>query len=641
VSSDTTLLLVDVQEDFLARSGLTPDRASLVATLSSLVSHARSSGWTVVHVHSRVDAGGANAMPHRRHPERVEVVAGTPGAEPPAELAPLTHEPVLFKRFFSAFDADGLEETLQSSGTRRLVVAGVHSHACIRDTVDDAYRRGFEVVIPAAATASYDAAHAAMAFGWIDGRAARIAEFSELVGAAPPAAQWIQRDPCDQAQELRVLRLTPPAEVHETAALLAKRQRSLEALALSARRERLVAWQDRLLQSREVIREALVRDVAKPLRDAESELDYGLALLGNVIKSLADEENAEGPQVNYRPRGLVGLITPWNNPFAIPVGKIAPALGYGNAVMWKPALPATHISELLAQLIADAGLGEWLAMVAGGSGAGDAIVGDPHVAAISFTGSVPVGRQLIARAGVRANPALVQAELGGSNAAIVDSSADIDMAATDLAAAMFSFSGQRCTAVRRIIVLEDVAGPFAERLIAAVRELKTGVPSDPACDIGPLIDRASQSRILAAAESAVADGGKLLCGGSAPPEMPDQGCWIEPTLIDGLRPDHPLNQQEWFGPIGSIMRATDFNQALELHNHSEFGLLGALYATDETRIEAFAERAEAGLLSIGRARPPFAAAGPFTGLKASGYGIPEHGRWNRDFYAQPQAVYRA
>jgi acyl-CoA reductase-like NAD-dependent aldehyde dehydrogenase len=323
------------------------------------------------------------------------------------------------------------------------------------------------------------------------------------------------------------------------------------------------------------------------------------------------------------------------------VGKIAPALGYGNAVLWKPALPATRLSELLAEMLAQADLGEWVGLIPGASGTGDALAGDPNVAAISFTGSVPVGRQLIARAGVRASPIPVQAELGGSNAAVVDSSADLDSAAADLAAAMFSFSGQRCTAIRRIIVLEEIADRFAERLVASVRALKAGFPGDPACDIGPLIDRPSQSRILSGANAAIADGGKLLCGGGVPADMPETGCWTQPTLIAGVAPDHPLNQDEWFGPIASIMRAADFDQAIELHNRSAFGLLGALYSVDEARTAAFAGRAEAGLLSIGRARPPFAAAGPFTGLKASGYGIPEHGRWNRDFYTQPQALYRA
>lgn len=640
MSSTTALLLVDAQEDFLARPGLTPDRETLIGALAALLAHARSSGWNVVHVHSRVDEDLANAMPHRRDTSRAEVIAGTKGAEPPPELAPRSDEPLLLKRFFSAFDADGLDDLLRSLGTRRLIVAGTHSHACIRDSVNDAYRLGYEVVVPQGATGSYDPAHAAASFAWLHGRSAQVVDFTELIGVAPPAAQWVQRDPCDQRRELQSVRLTPAAEVREAAAMLVARQSSLEALGIDGRCERLVAWQEELIASREAFRTALVRDVAKPVRDAEAEIGYGLALVAETIATLADEEQGQGAGMRYRPRGLVGLITPWNNPFAIAVGKITPALGYGNAVLWKPALAATRISSMLADLIGKAGLGDWLAMLPGGAGTGDALLGDENVAAISFTGSVPVGQTLIARAGLRREPPLVQAELGGSNAAIIDASADLAAAAGDLASAMFSFSGQRCTAVRRILVLEAVADQFTEALVAAAGSLKPGRPDDPACDIGPLIDRGIQSRILGAAEGAIADGGMLLCGGRAPADLPNEGCWVEPTLVEGLPPDHALNQEEWFGPIASIMRARDFEEALELHNRSSFGLLGALYSTDEKNVAKFLARAEAGILSLGRARPPFAASGPFSGWKASGFGTPEHGRWNRDFYTRPQAIYR-
>jgi acyl-CoA reductase-like NAD-dependent aldehyde dehydrogenase/nicotinamidase-related amidase len=641
VTEKATLLLVDVQEDFLARPGLTPDRATLIATLSSLLKHARSSGWRVVHVHTRVDADLSNAMPHRRDPARAEVIAGTPGAEPPTELAPIDGEALLFKRFFSAFDAPDLEEQLRIAGPGPIVVAGVHGHACIRDTVTDAYRLGFEVVIPEAATASYDSAHAAMALGWIDGRSARVAPLEDLLSGGAAASEWVQLDPCNQRRELQRVRLTPAAEVHDAATALELRQPSLEALGLDGRRELLSSWRERLEQSREAIRDALVRDVAKPLRDADGELAYGLALLDDVVDRLAEEDGGDGRVVRYRPLGLVGLITPWNNPFAIAVGKIAPALAYGNAALWKPALAASGISALLADSLAESGLGDWVAMLPGDSGTGEAVVSDERVAALSFTGSVAVGRRLIARAGVRAVPAPVQAELGGSNAAIIDPSADLNAAAADLPAAMFSFSGQRCTAIRRLILVGDIAETFTERLVAEVRALKLGLPSDPGTDLGPLIDRPSRQRLLGGIEKALADGGRLLCGGGIPDDLPPDGCWMEPALIDGLGSDHPLGCEEWFGPLGSLVRVANFDEAIKLHNRTGFGLLGALYATDDARIAQFTAKAEAGILSVGRARPPFSSAGPFYGWKGSGYGIAEHGRWNRDFYTRPQAIYRS
>ena len=640
MTANTALLLIDVQEDFLDRPGLTPDRATLVATLTAVLDHARQSGLPVIHVHTRVDGDLTNAMPHRHTSATAEVVAGTPGAESPPGLAPAAGEPLLFKRFFSAFDAADLIATLRGFDAQRLIVAGVHGHACIRDTVTDAYRSGFEIVIPEGTVASYDPAHASLAMEWMDGRAARVAPLSEFVGRYS-IPDWVQLDPRDQRRELQRVPLTPAAQVHDVAAALASAQPSLAAMPFDDRRRRLADWLERMRRSRGALRDAIVRDVAKPVPDAEGEIAYGLALLDDVVKRLSDEEEEGGRAVLYRPRGVIGLITPWNNPFAIALGKIAPALGYGNAVLWKPALPASRISALLGGSLAESGLGEWLCLVTGDSGTGEAIVSDPHVAAISLTGSVPVGRRLIARSGVRRDPGAVQAELGGSNAVIVDESADLDAAAADLARAIFSFSGQRCTAVRRVLLVGEIAEAFVNRLVAAVESLNIGLPDDPGCDIGPLIDRASQTRLLRGVEAAVRDGGRLLRGGKRPPAMQEHGCWMEPTLIEGLAPNHPLNREEWFGPVASVNRVPDFGHALDWHNDSDFGLLGALYSTDEAHIAQFVSGAEAGILSIGRARPPFAASGPFNGWKASGHGIAEHGRWNRDFYTRPQAVYRA
>jgi acyl-CoA reductase-like NAD-dependent aldehyde dehydrogenase len=356
---------------------------------------------------------------------------------------------------------------------------------------------------------------------------------------------------------------------------------------------------------------------------------------------MADEEADRDRVVRLRPRGLVGIITPWNNPFAIPLGKLAPAIGYGNAVLWKPALAGSGIAALLAQTANDAGIGDFIGLATGDAGTGDAIVGNPRVAALAFTGSAAVGHALVARAGVRPDPIPVQAELGGSNAAIVDESADLDAAATDLAGAMFSFSGQRCTAIRRIILVGRIASPFLERLVAKVEALVIGRPDDPATDVGPLIHARARQRLLDAIASGVRDGARLLCGGGIPDDLPADGCWMQPALLDGLASDHLLNQQEWFGPIATILHAPDFAAAIKLHNASRYGLLGALYSTDAERIATFEAEAQAGLLSINRARPPFSSAGPFSGWKDSGFGIPEHGRWNREFYTKAQVHYRA
>jgi acyl-CoA reductase-like NAD-dependent aldehyde dehydrogenase len=569
-----------------------------------------------------VAADGADAMPHRRAvPEAVE---GTAGARTPAELRERSGEPVFHKRFFSAFDAAGLEEELRAQGAERLLVAGVHSHACIQATALDAYARGLEVVIGEELVGSYDAAHAAQALGWLDGRAATVKSIAAILGTA--VAPWQHRNPCDSAELLFEVEAQSPAAVEAEAGRLASVQR----LPLAQRAARLSDWHRRLETNRDTWIEALIRDLGKPRRDAEGEVAYGLGLLSYVTATLRDEEAGGVRRSLYRPHGTAGLITPWNNPFAIPVAKLAPALGYGNAALWKPALPGSRIAAMLRDSLADAGLGDWVSLVTGDAATGQAVLRNADL--VSFTGSVPVGRLMVAEAARRFIP--VQAELGGSNAAIIDTSAELGAAAEDLAAAMFSFAGQRCTAIRRVLVLDAVYEPFVERLAATVEALRVGDPADSATQVGPVIDKDRQQAFVAMAQS-----GRVIAGGKVPTGLPAAGCWVEPTLLADLPPGHPLLSSEVFGPLAAIVRVADLPAAIANHNATGMGLFGALFTQDAESVDRFLAEAQAGILSINRARPPFAPEGPFVGWKASGYGTPEHGRWNRDFYTRAQAVY--
>ena len=603
--SRTALLLIDLQEDYLARPGLSPAREMLVQHVAAALADARASGMPVFHI--RTDGG--DPMPHRR--PMPEVVPGTPGAAPPSDLVEHPGEMLFTKRFFSAFDAPDLDAALRAAGVTRLRLAGLHTHACIHATALDAYARGFEVELDEALVASDSPAHAGESLRWLGTRAATILE--------PKAEVWLHRDPCDQTRILAEVQPTPTKEILSTI------ERSRADPNVDDRAGRLVAWHNNLTKSRAQYVRALVDTVAKPIADAEAEITYGLALLAHTIATLRDPHPYDARTVTYRPVGRVGLITPWNNPFAIPLGKLAPAIGFGNTIAWKPALPGTAIAHLLRASLAEAGLADAVALITGGASTGAAMIAHGGLDLLSITGSVPVGRAIIAAAGARALP--VQAELGGCNAAIVDSSADLDVAAADLAAAMFSFSGQRCTAIRRVIVTRDIAPAFTERLAANVAAFRLGHPSNPATQIGPVIDRAAQQRFL------------TLANASAPSDQPEAGCWVTPALLHDLPDNHPLLTDEVFGPLAATQVARDLTHAIALHNATDFGLLGALYTADPASERRCLAEAQAGMLSINRARPPFAAAGPFVGWKNSGFGPPEHGRWNRDTYARPQAIY--
>ncbi|HSG33760.1 MAG TPA: aldehyde dehydrogenase family protein, partial [Sphingomonadaceae bacterium] len=427
------------------------------------------------------------------------------------------------------------------------------------------------------------------------------------------------------------------AEVSGAAGRLNDRQKQWAARPLQERRERLLAWHAILDAARDDWTTMLVRDVGKPLRDVQGEIGYALALLAHCCRSLEDFEQGEGRSIRYRPLGIVGIITPWNNPLAMPVSKLAPALAYGNCVVWKPALEGTAMARALKQSLEEAGLGDLVELVTGGADAGRALVEAPGLAAIAFTGSVKVGREIATRCGRLMRP--VQAELGGNNAAIVLVDADLSLAAEELAAAMFSFAGQRCTAIRRVIVERSAYAEFAELLRKATQALKTGDPADPETQVGPLISKARQQELLALVERAASEGAEILTGGSVPTDCSADGCWMLPTIVARLPEDSPILGTELFGPVVALVEADDLDAALAEHNRGEMGLLGALFSNDKEAQARFLAEAEAGMLLLNQARPAFSPAGPFVGWKNSGYGIPEHGRWNRDFYTRTQAVY--
>jgi acyl-CoA reductase-like NAD-dependent aldehyde dehydrogenase len=455
--------------------------------------------------------------------------------------------------------------------------------------------------------------------------------------AATESNLWLHRNPADFRQVLAEIKLSRADETAAAVRRLAAVQVAWQANKALDRAARLLAWQANLAANQNTWVETLIREVGKPRRDAEGEVRYGLALLNQVCADQAIEEVFDRRRVRYRPHGLVGLITPWNNPFAIPIGKIAPALAYGNGVLWKPALPASGLSEVLLESLQAAGLGDLVALLPGDATTGRLLVNTPEIRAISFTGSVAVGHDVIRQCNSRNIP--VQAELGGNNAAIVLADTDVEEVASQLAPAMFSFAGQRCTAIRRLIVEQPVYEPFSEALRHAVEALATGLPEDPATEVGPVISRERQLFLLLTVRDAVAAGGHILTGGNVPAHCPPAGAWLAPTVMTGMPPTSPVLVDELFGPVAALVAATDLADAIRIHNQVGYGLLGALFSPNPAAQEQFSEHAEAGILVINEPRPAFASAGPFIGWKDSGHGPPEHGRWNRDFYAKVQALY--
>lgn len=637
------LVLIDLQRDYLDRPGLVPAEGELLARVAALLEGCRRAGVPVFHAMTLVRLDGANRMPHWQAAGTWACVEGTAGARPPQSVAPLPDEPVFAKDFYSALAAPGIEAGLAARGIDTLVLAGIYTHACIRETAVDAYSRGLRVIIATDAIGSTDAEHARHSLGWLQGRGARglstgeiLAEVSGSAEGGPPREPWRHHDPTRWSEVLWEARPASRREVAE-AVERARGAAGRGSAPPVERVRRLGRWLDELAAAREALVAMLVRDVAKPVGEARSEFDYAVALLRQSVAALAPEEALPAGtrvRVRHRPVGVVAIVTPWNNPLAIAVGKLAPALGYGNAVVWKPALPGTKIAQAVLETLRAAGLEETVALLPGDGETGRWLTRQAGIDAVSFTGSLASGRQVRAACADTGKP--LQAELGGNNAVIVLADADIHAVATEVAGAAFSFSGQRCTAPRRIIVERCILPAFEAALVRATQGLRIGDPADASTRIGPLISRESQARLSSLL--ATSSGGRVACGGTVP-EGFAHGCWFEPTIVIEPDPSSALVREEAFGPVVTLLPAGGTDEALALCNGVDQGLVASLFTNDARAKERFLEVAQAGMLSINRARPAFDAAAPFSGWKRSGHGPPEHGRWDREFYARPQAVY--
>jgi acyl-CoA reductase-like NAD-dependent aldehyde dehydrogenase/nicotinamidase-related amidase len=659
----TALVLVDLQGDFLASPGLAPDADTLAARAAALLAAFRARGLPVAHAHTRVAADGADAMPHWRRRAAVPCREGSAGAEPPAALAPIAGECVARKRFYGPFADPGLEAWLRARGVERLVVAGCHLHACVRQTVLEAYERGYQVVVADDAVATPEPLHGALTRAWLAERFAAFRSAAEIVaeldgkppaareglpaawiaGAARPAragACFVHRDPCDTARVLAEVPLAGADEVAHAARVAETAQRAWAADTVERRASLLEAWAGELDADRERLVERLVREVAKPRRFAEEEVARAAAharVAAALVRAAAPLAIAPGVRAELRPVGVVGLVTPWNNPVAIPVGKLAPALGFGNGVVWKPAPQAPGCAQLVLEALARAGAPAGLAnAVFGAADAAHALCREPRVAALALTGSSETGRVVAGLCAAALKP--LQAELGGNNAAIVLADADLAAAAADLAQAAFGFAGQRCTAIRRVVVAAEAAARFEALFAEAARALRVGDPADAATDVGPLVSAEKRDRVLAAIARARREGARLVTGGEVPPGLA-HGAWLAPTLLADAAPASAIVQEEGFAPVAVLQTARDLDEALALANGVAHGLLASVHTSDPGARGRLGAALEAGIVQLAPGPLRIDARAPFVGWKASGLGPPEHGLWDAAFYARTQAVY--
>ncbi|MDP7038850.1 MAG: aldehyde dehydrogenase family protein, partial [Myxococcota bacterium] len=340
------------------------------------------------------------------------------------------------------------------------------------------------------------------------------------------------------------------------------------------------------------------------------------------------------------PMGVVGLITPWNFPVAIPVWKIAPALVTGNTVVFKPAPQTPWTGELVTRLFLDAGLPQGvLNLVMGGDqDVGATLVNDARIKAVSFTGSNAVGNLINTQCSSRG--AKVQCEMGGKNPIVVFDDADVELAAVATAQGAFGSTGQRCTATSRAIVMNNIADAFVDRVKQLAQEVVAGNGMDEKTTMGPSIDQEQMQSVLDYIDIAKNEGAALLCGGERYHDGDlAKGFFVKPTMFDHVKPEMRIAQEEAFGPVLSVIRVETPEEAIEVANNVEYGLTSSVYSNDVNRVFRFLDKIETGITHVNSPTMGGEAQLPFGGVKATGIGHREMGKTAIEFYTELKTVY--
>lgn len=369
----------------------------------------------------------------------------------------------------------------------------------------------------------------------------------------------------------------------------------------------------------------MTREEGKTLADARGEVGASVETLyyhagaarrptGTTYPSASPDELVRTVR---RPVGTVGVVTPWNFPLQIPCWKMAPALMWGNTVVWKPASDTPAVAVALAEVLAEAGVPAGVVnLVIGPGSLGSELVADPRIDAVTFTGSVPVGhmiRDIVIPRGGR-----LQMELGGHNPAIVLPDADMAGAAAFITAAAMNSTGQKCTATRRVIAVGSAYDRLVPELTAAVQALRVGPGDEDGAQVGPLVSRRARDEVAGSIEQAVGEGATILAQADAPD---DGGYYVAPTVLEG-QASLTIANEEVFGPVTTVLRVDDLDAAIDLANATPFGLTASVFSRDEASIRRCVDHVAAGLVKVNAPSTGSEVHAPFGGLADSSFPAP-------------------
>ncbi len=392
----------------------------------------------------------------------------------------------------------------------------------------------------------------------------------------------------------------------------------------------------------------MCREEGKTLPEAKGEVRRSI----NIFRYFAGEGSrmpgilvpSERDRVHMfalrKPIGVVGLVTPWNFPSAIPAWKLAPALICGNTVVMKPASAAPLSAWRLIEALHQAGIPKGVVNFVAGSGGelGNALIQAKPLKAVSFTGSCEIGNWLHGEASKRS--LRIQLEMGGKNPTIVLADADFNSAVENVVNASFFSTGQKCTATSRAIVEDPIYDKFLAALVERTRKLKVGDGMQPGIEMGPLVDQGALDTVMKYIDIGTKEGGAPKCGGNRlNGDGYKKGYFIEPTVFADVTESMTIAREEIFGPVLAVMRAKDFEDAMRIANNIPFGLSSSIQTTNLSRAFEYIYRAEAGLLTVNLPSAGVEYQLPFGGTKDSSFGPKEQGPAALDFYSDYKTVY--
>lgn len=405
---------------------------------------------------------------------------------------------------------------------------------------------------------------------------------------------------------------------------------------------------DQILARKDELGLLLSREQGKTLTEGNAEVVRAGQIFhyyaAETLRLAGEKQSAIRPnievEITREPLGVVGLITPWNFPMSIPAWKIAPALAYGNTVVFKPAELVPASAHVLAEIIQKAGApaGVFNLVMGKGSVVGTAILNSPKVAGVSFTGSVPTGR-IIAQSCVTSSPMKkVQLEMGGKNPLVILDDTDLDVAVEATINGSFFATGQRCTASERLIVTEGIHDRFVAAVIERMNSLKIDHALKPGTEIGPVVDSKQLEQDLSYIDIGRSEGGKLVSGG-LPLKRDTNGFYLAPALFTEVDNSMRIAREEIFGPVAGVIRVRNYEEALAVANDTEFGLSSGICTTSLKHANHFKRNTQSGMTMVNLPTSGVEFHVAFGGRKASSYGPREQGRYAAEFYTTVKTAY--